>query len=111
MAAFDSVDRDAIWGLLWAHVMPEDIVGLMKLLYLDTLSAVRTVSHSFSRKIISSPIISSTGHFVACSFRCRSFSSSHFVVFISSHSFCRKITSSTFSFVAYIFVHFRKIEF
>ena len=41
-AAFDSVERDAIWGLLRAHRMPEDIVCLMKLLYSDTLSAVRT---------------------------------------------------------------------
>ena len=39
-AAFDSVDRDAIWGLLRAHGMPYEIVDLMKLLHSDTLSAV-----------------------------------------------------------------------
>ena len=47
MAAFNSVDRDAIWGLLRAHGMPEDIVGLMKPLYSDTLSAVLMTSEWF----------------------------------------------------------------
>ena len=40
-AAFDSVDRDAIWSLLRAHGMPQEIVDLMKLLYSDTMSAAR----------------------------------------------------------------------
>lgn len=37
----DSVNRDVIWGLLWPHGMPQEIIGIMKLLYSDTLSAVR----------------------------------------------------------------------
>jgi len=37
----DSVDRYTIWGLLRAHGMPMEIIDLMRLLYSDTLSAVR----------------------------------------------------------------------
>src|SRR6218665_4069179 len=40
-AAFDSVNKDAIWSLLRAHGMPQEIVDLMKFQYSDIMSAVR----------------------------------------------------------------------
>ena len=41
-AAFDSVDREALWLLLRHLGLPLKIVSLMKALYTDTLSCVRT---------------------------------------------------------------------
>ena len=40
-AAFDSVDRAALWALLLSIGIPRQIVDFMKELYTDTVSAVR----------------------------------------------------------------------
>ena len=40
-AAFNSVDRSALWMLLHTIGLPDKIVGLMKELYTDTVSCVR----------------------------------------------------------------------